>query len=39
MIEVSVNPNKAGLSEGSFSSGGGGRGGGGPPFTFQEELI
>ena len=36
MIEVSVNPNKAGLSEGSFSSGGGG---GGPPFTFQEELI
>ena len=36
MIEVSVNPNKAGLFEASFSSGGGG---GGPPFTFQEELI
>ena len=32
-----LNPNKAGLFEGSFSWGGGGQLD--PPFIFQEELI
>ena len=52
MIVLSfVNPNKAGLFEGSFFLGGGGGGGGGrlnlalpqnpptPPFIFQEDLV